>query len=147
LVFSFFLCILGSHVLICTGGIPTLAAQVDSQSEILARRLLARAIEKKHGAIQYKDILQEPYATAEFNMFCNLRLLLTRSGVGKCVIVARDVDVERMLMLWTSVMAGLKISFSTCPVPTPEERMTKAKQEALQKSKMVVDAISTYLKK
>lgn len=68
----------GAHVLISTGGTLTGSAQVDSQSELLAKRLLARAIERKHNAIQYKDILQESYAVDEFCMFTNLRLLLTR---------------------------------------------------------------------
>lgn len=66
--------------------------------------------------------------------------------MGKCILVARDVDVERLLMLWTTVMVGLKISFSTCPVPTPEDRAAKAKQEAMSKSKVVLERIASFRK-
>ncbi len=56
----------GSHVLIATGGIPHGSSVVDSLSEQIAKRLLSKAIEKKHNVVQYKDILQEPYAVDEF---------------------------------------------------------------------------------
>ncbi len=133
---------LGQHVLITTGGTPENSSQFDSHSEVLAKRILARAIEKKHTTVQYKDILQEPHASHEFYMFCNLRLLLSRCGVAKCVLVARDVDVERLLMLWTANMVGLKIAISTLPVPTPELKASKAKRDAQVKAADVLEEIN-----
>jgi hypothetical protein len=114
---------------------------LESGSEMLARRIVAHAQDKKHNAVLYKDILQEPHAGHEYYMFCNLRLLLSRSGVAKCVIVAREVDIERLLMLWTANMVGLKISISTLPVPTPEDRAGKAKREAITKSAEILEEI------
>ncbi len=131
----------GTHVIICTGGAHE-KGHLESGSEVLAKRIVAHAQEKKHNTVLLKDILQEPHANHEYYMFCNLRLLLSRSGVAKCVIVARDVDIERLLMLWTANMVGLKISISTLPVPTPEDRVGKAKREALSKSTEVLDEIN-----
>lgn len=88
------------HVLISTGALPVQSSQVEGPSELVAKRLLARAIEKKHNLFQYKDILQESFATDEFYMFCNLRLLLTRSGVAKCVLVAREVGVQSVVVIF-----------------------------------------------
>jgi hypothetical protein len=49
-------------------------------------------------------------------------------------------------MLWTSVMVGLKISITTCPVPTPELKLAKAKLEANAKSHAVIDHLAMLRK-
>jgi hypothetical protein len=127
-----------------TGGPKT--GQLEPTSELLSQRLQSRAIAKKHNSVRPTDILQEPYANHEFYIFCNLRLLLTKSGVGRCVLVARDCDVERLLVLWTAVMVGLKISISTCPVPSPEATAGADKREAIGKLSMVMEEIKKRTK-
>ena len=134
----------GSHVIVCCGG-PS-RSHVEALSELLACRVLERAREKGIHSLSMAEILQEPYATHEFYMFCNLRLLLSKAGVGRCVLVARDVDCERLLMLWTEVMAGLKIGISTKPVPTPEAMREDKKREAARKLSDVVEEIKHRLK-
>lgn len=133
----------GHHLIICIGG--PVAGQVESLSEIMAKRMLERARERKHDVVRQQDIIPETYANNEFHMFVNMRLMLSKSGVGRCILVARDVDCERLLMLWTAVMVGLKISISTRPVQTPDAQMGEKKREALSKAKVVMEEIKKTL--
>ena len=135
----------GDHCIICMGGASKID-DVQTTGELLAKRMLERARELKHNSLQTNEILQETSANHEFYMFCNLRLVLTKSGVGRCVLVAREVDCERLLMLWTAIMVGLKISVSTVPVPTPEAMLAEKKRESARKLVTVMEEISKKLK-
>lgn len=131
------------HVIICPGGMP--AGELEPISGKLARRVQQRAQESKLLHLSPQQLLQESVALEEFYMFLNMRMLLTRAAVGKCVLVARDVDVERSLMLWTAIMAGLKISISTVPVPSPPD--VDPKEAKLQASKKFMESIEEVNKK
>lgn len=122
----------GDHIIVCMGGAG--GKNLEPVSEMLANRVHARALERKI-SINKQQLVQEPYAVHEYYMFCNLRLILTRYGVGKCVIVARQMDIERILMLWTVVMSNLKIAIATQNVPggeSSEERKRMAAKRFVQ---------------
>lgn len=103
------------HIIVCVGGMRP--GMLEPVAETLQKTISQLAIEKKV-ALDPKNLCMEPNAVVEFYTFCNLRLLLTRAGVGRCILVAKDVDIERLLFLWTNVMGGMKIAISTQRVPT-----------------------------